>query len=301
MSTRLEDGDELRPLGVALGQALGAPVTRLERVQRTGYTKALIARAELADGRRAFLKASADDLTLQWLRAEHRAYQHLRGAFMPRMLAFLAVEGREVLVLEDLSDASWPPPWTRERVDAVLSALEAIAALPPPPGTPPMREIWREVAAWTKVEREPGPFLSLGLCSSGWLSAALPVLHSASASARIDGETLLHCDVRSDNLCFRDGQALLVDWNWMAVGNPKVARAMWLPSLHAEGGPAPEELLADGGELAAVMSGYWALNAGLPPPPGAPHLRQLQRSLLRVTLAWAARALGLPPPDPLSR
>jgi hypothetical protein len=298
MNTVSEQEEGWPALAERLSRELGTPVTRLERVQRAGYTKARLARAELGDGRRAFLKASTDEMTRQWLQAEHRAYRHLRGGFMPRMLAFLQEPERDVLVLEDLSDASWPPPWTQERVTLVLHALDEIAALPPPPGTPPMREIWRELTAWTKVEREPETFLSLGLCTPRWLATALPVLQAASVSAKIDGEALLHCDVRSDNLCFQAGRAVFVDWNWMAVGNPLVAKAAWLPSLHAEGGPAPEEILPQGGEYAAVMSGYWALNAGLPPPPGAPHLRQLQRNLLRVTLAWAARALGLPPPEP---
>jgi thiamine kinase-like enzyme len=46
---------------------------------------------------------------------------------------------------------------------------------------------------------------------------------------------LLHFDVRSDNLCFRDGRALLIDWNLACIGNPVVDVAAWLPSLHAEG------------------------------------------------------------------
>jgi len=37
--------------------------------------------------------------------------------------------------------------------------------------------------------------------------------------------------------------------------------------VHAEGGPAPEAILPEGGaELAALFSGYFAARAGLPPP-----------------------------------
>jgi thiamine kinase-like enzyme len=53
---------------------------------------------------------------------------------------------------------------------------------------------------------------------------------------------LLHFDVRSDNVCFAGDRAVLVDWNWAAIGNPVMDVAARLPSLHAEGGPPPEEI-----------------------------------------------------------
>ena len=51
------------------------------------------------------------------------------------------------------------------------------------------------------------------------------------------GEAFLHLDVRSDNICIADGRAVLVDWNWASLGNPRVDLAFWLPSLSHEGGP----------------------------------------------------------------
>ena len=73
--------------------------------------------------------------------------------------------------------------------------------------------------------------------------------------------------------------------------------AAWLPSLHAEGGPRPEEVLPEGtAELAALLAGYFSAHAGRPPIPEAPHVRGLQLRQARTALPWAARALGLPPP-----
>lgn len=89
-------------------------------------------------------------------------------------------------------------------------------------------------------------------------------------------------DVRSDNLCFRGGQALLVDWNHAVLAHPDVDIACWLPSLHAEGGPAPDEILPQGGPLAAVISGYFAEHAGKPLIPTAPGVRKVQRQQLRT-------------------
>jgi len=90
---------------------------------------------------------------------------------------------------------------------------------------------------------------------------------------------------------------VLIDWNFACLGNPMADVAAWLPSLHAEGGPAPDEILPDGAaEFAALLAGYFAAHAGRPEISEAPHVRTLQLSQARTALPWAARALGLPPP-----
>ena len=122
---------------------------------------------------------------------------------------------------------------------------------------------------------------------------ALPSLIEASRSAPLDGDELVHLDVRSDNLCFRGSQAILVDWNHACVGNGDFDVAFWLPSLAAEGGPPPDEILPGAGALTAVVSGYFAAVAGLPPPAHAPTVRPLQRAQLEPALAWARRELSL--------
>ncbi len=109
---------------------------------------------------------------------------------------------------------------------------------------------------------------------------------------------MVHNDIRSDNLCFRDGQAILVDWNWARIGNPLFDVAAWLPSLHSEGGPLPEDVMPHGAtEIASFMSGYWASQAGRPSYPNAPRVRPLQLQCLKSALPWAVRALNLPSLD----
>jgi len=89
-----------------------------------------------------------------------------------------------------------------------------------------------------------------------------------------------------------------VDWNWASRGNAKLDVAAWLPSLALEGGPEPESILPAEPELATFVAGFYAAHAGLPPPrPGMHELRALQLRMLRTSLAWAVRALGLPAPD----
>ncbi|HEX6231454.1 MAG TPA: aminoglycoside phosphotransferase family protein [Actinomycetota bacterium] len=264
-----------------------------------GHTPARRWVVTLADGRTAFVKAATDELTASWIRDEHLSYSLLRGApFMPGYIGFYDDGSRPVLAIEDLSGAEWPPPWSPERVRAVLDCLDEVAATDPPDGLPRaaddhlgLRDGWRE------IERDPAPFLRLGLCSERWLSDTLPTLLEASRSAPLDGEDLLHFDVRSDNVCFRDGRALLVDWNWTSVGNRWLDVAAWLPSLHAEGGPPPEVVAPDVPPgLATVVASYLCAHACLPPIPTAPNVRPAQLRQARTALPWAASALGLRAP-----
>ena len=249
-------------------------------------------RLELADGRRVFAKVALDDVAAGWLRAEHRIYDRVSGSFLPELVGWHDEEVT-LLAIEDLGDAHWPPPWTEDLVAAVLDGLAELHATAPPPETPLLESIREQFAGWTIVAADPAPFLATGVCTADWLERALPVLVEAAETAALGGDSLLHLDVRSDNLCFVDGRVKLVDWNIAHVGNPAIDVAFWLPSLALEGGPQPWEVLPGAGPSAAVVAGFFACRAGLEPPPGAPTVREFQRRQAEVALPWAARELGL--------
>jgi Phosphotransferase enzyme family len=279
-----------------LSRLLGTEVRALTRVESSGYTVAYHGIAELADGTTAFVKAATEPVTAKFIRDEQRVLASLRGPFVPDVLA-LDDEDPPLLVLEDLRAAHWPPPWDDSMIGAVREALAALATTPPPDVVPPVgthRD--RLVTGWEEIEADPVPFLSLGVCSPGWLDAALPALREASESAPIDGDALLHLDVRSDNLCIAERGAVLVDWNHACLGNPDLDLAAWLPSLRLEGGPEPEGLLPDAPGFAALLAGFFGSRAGLPAPLTAPRVRPFQLAQLRVALPWAARELGLASP-----
>lgn len=275
-------------------RTVGSEVVRLHPV-RGGYTHQRRALATLRDGRRVFLKQAVDADTDRWLRAERHVYERLVGPFIPRMLDWIE-EPAATLVLEDLSGESWPPPWNPERVRLVLEGLDAVAASPPPPGLPAAADESVLGRRWRTVADDPGEFLAIGMCSATWLDDALPVLIAAEAAAPLDGTALLHGDVRSDNLCFRRGGAVFVDWNIAMIGNPAVDVAFWLPSLSYEGGPLPDACRVPvPAALTAFVAGFFAARAGRPTLTRAPGVRGVQKQQLAVALPWAARALDLPP------
>src|SRR6185369_3157038 len=127
------------------------------------------------------------------------------------------------------------------RISGVLEALAAIGRTPPPEHLLGVVIAWD--ATWRDIADDPGPFLRLGLCSPDWLDQNIAALIGAADAAPLAGDALIHLDVRSDNLCFRDDRALLIDWNHAGVGNAAIDVAFWLPSLQAEGGPPPEHIL----------------------------------------------------------
>ena len=273
--------------------AVGMTVLSLRRVKTRGYAMAYHAIAEFDGGSTAFVKAGTEEITSEFLRDELRFYQAVQAPFMPRLLGYDEADP-PFLVLEDLSDWRWPPPWDDEAIDQVREALAELWSTPAPEWVPPITEE-REwlLGGWATIEADPQPFLSLDLGSRGWLDDALAVLRRAAESAPIEGDSLLHLDVRSDNLCLSDRGAVLVDWNLVHVGNPDLDLAAWAPSLLLEGGPSPEDLLPNAPGLAAALAGFFASRAGLPPPPTAPKVRQIQRAQLEVALPWACRELNL--------
>ena len=248
---------------------------------------------DLDDDRRVFVKAASGAHTAGWLRREAEVYAHLHGGFIPDLIAFEDDPIEPLLILEDLSNADWDVRWDTARVSAVRSALAAVAASPPPPNTPSAREMLADFGRWTDVEADPEPFLSTGIRTREWLDRALPILKTAADSAPLDGDELLHLDVRSDNLCFLDGSAVLIDWNWCCTGPADFDVAAWLPSLAREGGPRPWEVLPGAGAYAALLAGVWAAVVGLPPPPTAPTVRDGQRRQLETALLWCERELSL--------
>jgi hypothetical protein len=249
--------------------------------------------ADLADGRRVFVKVATEAYLAGALRREAEVYAHLTAAFAPELIGFEDDPEQPMLVLEDLSDADWSVHWDAERIAAVQETLRSVAATPLPPKTPPASDEFSKFGDWSAVSADPAAFISTGIRSQEWLDRNVEALSAAALAAPIDGEAFLHFDVRSDNVCFRDGNAILVDWNWACTGRAELDVACWLPSLADEGGPKPWEMLPGAGGYAALLAGVWAKVVGLPPPPTAPTVRDLQRRQLEVALAWAERELDL--------
>ncbi|WP_433234998.1 phosphotransferase [Streptosporangium sp. CA-135522] len=120
------------------------------------------------------------------------------------------------------------------------------------------------------------------------------------------GTSLVHGDIRPDNLLIRnsDDALMVVDWAQPSIGAawqdvvdliPHMIMAGHAP-LDAEktlvGVPAwhalPGLVVTS---YAAAYAGYWTRASKLPPPPGVPHLRAYQAHAALAALAWTRARL----------
>ena len=226
-----------------------------------------------------------------WLRREHEVYGALAGSFLAELVGL----GRRRRAARARARGPERPPtgrrdWDEKRIDAVREALAELAAAASSPehqrrSTESLARSLRPLA--DRGARIRAPFLSTRPARRRLARAQRfrRILRAAEA-APVSGSALCHLDVRSDNLCFRDGRAVLVDWNWASYANPDVDVAAWLPSVRVEGGPAAVGDPARRGELAAFVAGVWAAVAGLPAPETAPAVRGSSAR------SWRSRSTG---------
>jgi aminoglycoside phosphotransferase (APT) family kinase protein len=113
------------------------------------------------------------------------------------------------------------------------------------------------------------------------------------------GETLLHADIRADNLLLTTRGPMVVDWPWACRGAAVIDLVLFAPSVAMQGGPQPAELLAQSRHgraaghdtltaLACALAGYLTEQSLRPSPPGLPTLRAFQSAQGAVARRWLA-------------
>ena len=205
-------------------------------------------------------------------------------------LAFDAIDGR-------------PPhhPWDSIEFDLVAGALAAMHAALTPSPAPTLESLAdyarRLFGGWSALAAAAAP---PGL--DPWASQHLNELAELESDwpDACAGSTLVHGDVRADNVLVTQDGVVFVDWPHGAVGNPAFDVVAWAPSVVLEAGPQPEELLAryerervlDADAvtvLLAAIAGFFVSRALEPPPPGLPTVRSFQAAQGTVALAWLRR------------
>ena len=128
----------------------------------------------------------------------------------------------------------------------------------------------------------------------------------ATAERVLQGTTATHGDLRADNVLVDGDRAVLVDWNFLALGPPWLDLAGLLPAARADGVDADawvrrSPLLRDVDPVdvdvwLAVLAAYMLANVGKPLWPGAPPaLRVHQRRYARLFLDWLGDRRGWAP------
>lgn len=67
---------------------------------------------------------------------------------MPSLLGWDDDGQRPLMVLEDLSGATWPSKWTSDTITAVLNTLATVKSTHPPDGLPTLESMRKDFASY---------------------------------------------------------------------------------------------------------------------------------------------------------
>jgi aminoglycoside phosphotransferase (APT) family kinase protein len=276
--------------------------------QPGGFSPGVAARVRTDDGRRAFVKAVSGDVNPDTPRL-HRREIAVTGALpsvapAPRLLASYDDGTWVALLLADVDGRHPVLPWEDGELRRVVATIDELAVDLTPCPLPDAQDVgpawrpefdkWRESAGgtppagldpWARTHLD-----RLAVLEDGWEAATA-------------GDTLLHLDLRADNMLVTDERIWLVDWPWAARGHPLFDLAAFCPSVAMQGGPQPPDLLAMSAvgraaererllALVAAIAGYLCVHALRPPPPGLPTVRAFQAAQGEVALRWLRDLTG---------
>jgi hypothetical protein len=297
----------------AVDEALGSPVIATE-TQPTGFSPGVAVRLRLADRRVFFAKAVGPEPNPDapfFHRREAQIVQALPARTpMPRLL-HVHDEGEDgwvVLVFEAIDGVHPQQPWQPDELDRVTRAMVSLSeTLTPSPI--PVAEVGTASKAfattfygWSRlVDEQPSRLDRLDAWSLRHLDA-LAALEQTVPGAVV-GDTLLHFDLRADNMLLTSDRVWFLDWPHVRVGAAWADFVLFAPSVTMQGGPPPEEVVArhpayataDPDALTAAivgMAGFFTHRSVQPPPPGLPTLRPFQAAQGAVARQWVAERTG---------
>jgi aminoglycoside phosphotransferase (APT) family kinase protein len=286
-------------------QRCGSPVVEA-RSQGAGFTPGFASVLTCADGSRHFVKAAS--LKAQRMFAEaYRIEAAKLGALpdeapAPRLLWVHDADDWVVLGIEYVESHQPRRPWRESDLRSCVEMTERMAAaLTPPPAELDVDDFATEFAGW------PAYWDRVRVASPGLPHFAERVDEVAGLAARFGevtaGSTLVHTDIRDDNLMLAtDGRVLLCDWNWPIVG------AAWLDTVFLMIGPRGDgidvdRVLSEATQtrdvpaeaidiVLALVTGYFLMSADQPVPPTSPYIRDAQRWQGEVCWGWLAERRG---------
>lgn len=162
-------------------------------------------------------------------------------------------EGEWFVLVTEVAPGALPlQPWISDQLDRVLEVLDDLQAMttPSPIGAlrPVTETLGPDMLGFDRVAADPPGELD------PWLRDHLDELRAAARRGidALDGDTLCHSDVRSDNLLLADdGAVSVVDWAWASRGS-RIADALQLLSSVED----PEGALGVNARVDAVLDAH---------------------------------------------
>ncbi|MDX1747213.1 MAG: hypothetical protein R3324_14855, partial [Halobacteriales archaeon] len=166
--------------------------------QGGGYTDAGRWVAEFAEGPSVFIKTSANPGG-DAIRREAAVLGELSGSFHPHLNAYEDDGECAIEAIEDLSSATWPPPYPDD-LGSLFEALDELAAHPAPSHLRSLES--PSETNWVTLEADRDWVTDLAVCSNRWLDASIDALIEAEQTFDPVGDELVHNDLWSGNIVF---------------------------------------------------------------------------------------------------
>jgi hypothetical protein len=296
------------PVRVQAGieQILGAPVVEATG-QRGGFSPGTADRVRAAGGRRAFVKAVSQQLN-EHSPAIHRKESAITAA-LPDSLPAPSLIGTYddgdwvALVLADVDGRHPHVPWLAGEILLVLDALLEIAQTPVPTGLehlPRLEEGLNDAfRGWSRVRADPPQD-----CDP-WILENLDALEELAVLGLKDlaGRSLVHTDIRADNILITGDGAVLVDWPWASIGSAWMDALTVLVNVRVFDHSYDVDAVLQSHEafassnadsvnrVLAGLAAYFVDTARQPPPPGLPTVRSFQRQQGHAVIGWLRERL----------
>jgi aminoglycoside phosphotransferase (APT) family kinase protein len=281
--------------------------------QPGGFSPGVAARLTCADGGRWFVKAvsaEANSVSPGMHRREAEVLRALDPLIAAGRLAVPRLRGTFdqppwiALVLADVEGKHPALPWQPAELTAVVTTLDRLAEeLTPSPVaiTSLAEQFGPEFTGWQQLAAGPGQVLDR---LDSWTREHLDLLVELEGAwpGHAAGDTLVHADIRADNVLLTVDGPVIVDWPHACVGAAFTDLMFLAPSVTMQGGPERGELLnmAKAGRTAGrdavratvcAIAGYLTERGLRPPPPGIPTVREFQAAQGVIARRWLAAIL----------
>ncbi|MGB0101644.1 MAG: phosphotransferase [Nocardioides sp.] len=283
----------------------GSPVVQADS-QGAGFTPGFASVLTCADGSRHFVKAASDKAQRMFAAAYREEARKLAAmpptAPAPKLLWSHDADDWMVLATEHVESRQPRRPWSAADLERCVAMTEQMAStLTPPPDGLVVDDFATEFADWPDLW---GRLRSSPPEVPGF---ADHVGEAADLAARFrevtTGSTLVHTDVRDDNLLLTDdGRVLLCDWNWPVVGAAWLDTVLLMIGPRGDGhdveallgaSPLTRDLPAESVDIViALVTGYFLWSAQQQVPPASPHIRDAQLWQGAVCWDWLAERRG---------
>ena len=307
---RVDWGSLPASVAASIEQIMGSPVVEA-RTQPGGFSPGVAARLRCADGTRWFVKAVAADANPDTPGIHRREAENLRALDQPavagdlpiaRLRGVMDTDSWVALILDDVDGRNPTTPWVPDELARVLAAVDALGDVltPAPIAVPEFGEVFADELTGWRMLAEAGGDDRL----DGWSRDNLDALAELEQTwpAHAAGETMLHSDLRADNMLLTEDRVVFVDWPYACRGAAFVDVVLLAPSVAMQGGPEPAELMAmtmagrsaDRHAVTAVvcaLAGYFTQRSLTPPPAGIPTVRAFQAAQGQIARRWLAELL----------